>query len=415
MIHIKRPELVSCDNGVRLQAVIMIDGLEQLLWFEVAKEYADYLVDDRADAFVVAFVNYAMMYGYHIRSDAPLSEKLFYQLTHYYIPALNSADEVFRRIGLYCDVTDQVLENAGAVGTGMSGGIDSFSTLYLHSNGNCQDSQRVTHLTFFNVGAALSSNSNRYSYEDIVAFENQDIIEQTLRINQQRYDRAAEFAQLHGYPLVRIDSNIMEIQPIRYKYVNVQRNCAAVLAMQKLFKVYYYASSYQMNDFNIRSEKDAAYYEIFSLPMFSTDVTQFYSGGSAYSRIKKTQMVSNYQPSYDFLNVCWRDDVNCGKCAKCVRTLVTLDLLGALEKYSDVFDVDTYMENREKIVARVFAYAKTDPLFSEIVAYSRNTETDWKEVRIRRYAVCFSIMKSASRLLPERIKVFLRKVYRVFG
>lgn len=414
MIHIKRPEIVSCINGARLQAVIEIDGSEKLLWFEVTGEYADYLVDDRADAFVVSFVNYAMIHGYDIKSDAPLSRKLYYQLTHYYIPALNSADETFRSIRVFCDVTDRILESAGAVGTGMSGGIDSFATLYLHSSDNCPDSHMVTHLTFFNVGAALSSNANRHSYEDIIAFEKEDIVEHTRRINQQRYEMAASFAQSYGYPLVRIETNIMEVQPILYRNVNVQRNCAAVLAMQKLFKVYYYASSFKLNDFNIKAEQDAAYYEMFALPMFSTDATQFYSSGAAYSRLQKTQMVSNYQPSYNSLNVCWLHDVNCGKCEKCIRTLVTLDLLGALEKYSEVFDVDTYMKNRERNVGKVFAYAKTDPLFLEIASYSRNVQTNWNKVRVVIYFIWFSIVRRVSQFAPEKLKVFMRKrVYRV--
>lgn len=49
------------------------------------------------------------------------------------------------------------------------------------------------------------------------------------------------------------------------------------------------------------------------------------------------------------LNVCVSDTgVNCGHCEKCRRTLLILDGLGALEKFSKVFDVDAYRCNKWK-------------------------------------------------------------------
>ena len=39
---------------------------------------------------------------------------------------------------------------------------------------------------------------------------------------------------------------------------------------------------------------------------------------------------------------------NCGHCAKCYRTLLTLDLLGKVDKFKPVFDVETYKKNRSK-------------------------------------------------------------------
>lgn len=67
MIHIGQPQIVEKPHNSRLQAKVKIGNNETELWFEVSKEYGEYLVDDRADAFVVALVNYAMIHGFDIR------------------------------------------------------------------------------------------------------------------------------------------------------------------------------------------------------------------------------------------------------------------------------------------------------------------------------------------------------------
>jgi len=83
---------------------------------------------------------------------------------------------------------------------------------------------------------------------------------------------------------VRVESNIMEVARIDFSLVHPQRNCAAVLALQKLFKAYYISSGVKPNDLRITAGLDAAYYDVVAVPMFSTDAIQFYSSGGSYSR-----------------------------------------------------------------------------------------------------------------------------------
>lgn len=413
MIHIKKPFIVTSKKGIRIQAEIITDGVCKVLWFEVEEEYGDYLVDDRADAFVVAYLNYAMTHGHDIKSDAPLTEQLFYQLTNYYIPGLTSSDKRFKEIRLLCATTSKILSNAGAVGTGMSGGIDSFHTIQTHSTSNCLESYKITHLTFFNVGATQSSNTGLFNYEDIIQFEKHEIREHSQEINEQRYKRAKEFADAYSYPLIRIESNLMEVQPIKFLFVHTQRNSAAVLVLQKLFKVYYYASSDTLNSFNIQFEAAPGHYDIFSLAMFSTSTTKFYSSGAACSRVDKTKAISTYPTSYDYLNVCWRDDYNCGMCRKCLRTLVTLDLLDALDKYTKVFDVDKYFENREKHIAKIFAFSSDDPFFAEIVELSRQQSLNIGKPKFISYYLYYYLRiliakTKVTKLIPETLKSSIR-------
>ncbi len=414
MIWIKAPTVSLLGSAARLQAEVTIDGRDELLWFEVPNEYAQYLVDDRADAFIVAFVNYAMRHGHDIICEAPISSKLFYQLNSYYIPALNAADERFWTIKIQCGVTDRKLENARAVGTGMSCGVDAFATMYLHADGNCPPNYRITHLTYFNVGGALVANRSRgYEWEDIVGFSDPDIVKRTEYINQRRFERAARFAERYGYPLVRVESNIALVQPMRFGHNFTARSCAAVLALQKLFAVYCFAAGVHPNQFRIMAEDDVGYYDMLSLPLFSTETTQFYSAGMAYSRIQKTQMVSNYPPSYDFLNVCWRDDANCGQCPKCLRTLLALDLLGVLDRYATVFDVHFYKSHREQIIGRVYANVDVDPFYEEIKGFVRENGHHWNRLAVLPHVLYFRGRSVIGRVLPSKLKPFLKK--HVFG
>lgn len=62
-------------------------------------------------------------------------------------------------------------------------------------------------------------------------------------------------------------------------------------------------------------------------------------------RTDKTLLLKDYEPAHRYLNVCvgtQESACNCGHCQKCIRTLVALDTLGILERFSKVFDIEEY-------------------------------------------------------------------------
>lgn len=81
---------------------------------------------------------------------------------------------------------------------------------------------------------------------------------------------------------------------------------------------------------------------------------QFLSGGGRSDRLEKTRAVSTLDVAQRHLNVCLypKLEINCGRCGKCVRTLLTLEMVGALDKFRSVFPVDDYRRDR----LRAFAY-----------------------------------------------------------
>ena len=87
MIQIEKPILRQEERTV-LCAPITLEGKRQEAWFSVETQYGQYLVDDRLDAFVVGFLTTAMRLGEDIVCQAPISRRLYYQLTEYLIPAM---------------------------------------------------------------------------------------------------------------------------------------------------------------------------------------------------------------------------------------------------------------------------------------------------------------------------------------
>ena len=86
------------------------------------------------------------------------------------------------------------------------------------------------------------------------------------------------------------------------------------------------------------------------LPLLCTETTRFFSAGARLTRLEKTRVVASYPPAMSELDVCTTgakvrlalDHKNCSRCWKCRRTMVGLDLLGALDDFAGVFDVESY-------------------------------------------------------------------------
>jgi hypothetical protein len=77
------------------------------------------------------------------------------------------------------------------------------------------------------------------------------------------------------------------------------------------------------------------------------------------TRVEKTELVSAYEPSYRHLNVCVDPDYegsNCSVCFKCRRTLLTLEMLGVVDKYSRVFDLKKYRSIRNGYLVETLRY-----------------------------------------------------------
>lgn len=395
MLTIYPPEIIERENETVLQATFECGDAKDTLWFSTTKEFGKYLCHERGDAFLVAILLYAMKRGEDIRILTPISERLYYTLTKHFVKVIADMFPGYHRIQIIAEIATGQLENAGGVGTGLSCGIDSFCTVIEHTDESCPPDYKLTHLTFFNVGA-----SGDYGGEHA-----RDLFHQRIEAVRPCAD------ELH-LPLVTLDSNINEVLNMNFVPTHTYRNVAAVLALQKLFKIYYYSSGYSLRQFEF-NHSASGHYDVYALDMLSTDTTKFFSSGEIYSRVEKTEIVSTHPLSYKYLNVCVAAETNCSKCHKCQRTLVTLDLLGKLDLYDKVFDLNDYRMRRSKYFGLVLGGWKNDLMKQEIYDVIKR---DNFHVPFSAYLYRYpqAIFQFAIRHCPEFMKrsEFIKRQYR---
>lgn len=331
MIIIKNIRVEDDSNSAKLLADVIIEKKINTIWYSTDIKNKDYLCDERADSFLVALLLFAMSKGEDIKiEDTPVSAKLFSNLMLTFIPALSKAGEKYKKINIIAKTSNENIENLGLNGTGISCGIDSFTSLAEYTSEICPEELRINCVTLFNMGS-----SGDYGGDE------------ARKLYNKRKERAVEFANKYNFKFLEVDSNISEYINMNFFETHTLRNCSVALALQKMFKNYYYSSGTSVLRFQLNHNNPAPY-DTFSLSMISNDNINFYSTGTPYNRIEKTEIVSNYVPSYNYLNVCIMDNENCCKCEKCLRTILGLQALNKLEKYNKVFNIDYINKNNNK-------------------------------------------------------------------
>ena len=275
--------------------------------------------------------------------EAPVGEELFYQITTYLIPSVVNASKTLYAPKIRAEIDSETLPNAGAVGTGISCGVDS-----LHVVANQGKSPfphlRLTHLILNNVGAFFHDDDDRQF--------------------RWQTEQSRRFSREYGIEFIETNSNLSEAFPQNHLLTHTYSSTFTILALQKLWSVYFYASSgYDFSHFKLKNNDDDAadYYELLSLNVFSSRQLKIFSEGGAKTRFEKTRQLVDFALAQKYLHVCTSDlGPNCNTCGKCRRTLVTLDALGALEKFRAVFDIDYYKSHRRSYL-RWLAAQKISP------------------------------------------------------
>ncbi|WP_319475411.1 hypothetical protein [Marispirochaeta aestuarii] len=134
------------------------------LWYEVPSEYEEYLCIERADAFIVSLLPLAMIRSspeqlVRIICKQSISAKLYHQLVNYYIPVLVDSISYYNDIVLEANISESKLFCKGAVGTGVSGGVDSSYTIARYLN-NKISAFRLSHCVYYEMGLYGSFDSD---------------------------------------------------------------------------------------------------------------------------------------------------------------------------------------------------------------------------------------------------------------
>ena len=388
MITIRQPKVSNCQNKSRLNAEIDVDGVTKEVWFEVDAEYAPYLCYERSDAFLIALLYWAMLNGHDIVCEAPVGEELLYQITADLIPALVTHSSVLYSSKITAPVDVDSLPNAGAVGTGISCGVDSFHVLAKQASPNGTKNLQLTHLAFNNVGSHGTGAKGQAAYA-------------------WHKSRAEAFCERHGFKLVLSDSNIADVFTQSFLVTHIYSGCFAIYALQKLWRTYFYASSgYDLNDFSIVNSENfgAGRYELLSLSTFSTHALKIYCEGVALTRLDKIKVVAEYEPAHDFLSVCGQHP-NCGKCRKCKRTLLELYAIDGLDNFRESFDIDYFNNHKDWYMIRFLSkHWQRDPYYVRIYPLLKNRITF--KVRVLAFLRCgiHAMLKNIKNKRLERAK-----------
>ncbi len=334
-----------------LKCSICINGNNETITVDVTEKLQSYLTTDRIDFVVVGLLCFAINHGYDFESHLPITEDLYYNLNTQLIDIL-AINPGGHRTRINAPVISAIQERGEIVATGISCGVDCFYTIATHSGRNVPKANRITDLCFFDVGShetGKSDGSSRALYEG-------------------RLSLCKHFAEENNYGFLSINNDIYKVID-KYAaggYSHLENHTfmalACIYAVQKGFSKYYYSAGYSYAEFHCSKNKkdnqlDSAYYDLLTLTACSVTGLQFSSIGASLDRLEKTKVVADYKPAFNYLNVCVNTVKNDSKCFKCVRTMLTLNVLGKLENFNNVFDVEYFKSHLSDSLGQLYIEA----------------------------------------------------------
>ncbi len=193
--------------------------------------------------------------------------------------------------------------------------------------------RNLTHLCIFNNGSINSV----YGLKNIP------------RVKQEVFARSEIVAKELNLPILKLESNFQDVVPQSHLRTHTYMDALAIYALQKLWRVYYYGSTYSFRAFTLNKNMttDPAHLELLLLDCFSTSQLKIISSGSEGDRNDKINFIADKPIAQKYLHVCLkRGERNCGRCDKCLRTLIALDAINKLDDFRESFDIDDYLKIR---------------------------------------------------------------------
>ena len=383
---INQPYIEKIDGG-KARLCSRIEGsVNDVLYYEVDEKYEQYLCDDRADAFLVGLLHSAMFNGEDIICNCGVSERLLFQLNTYYISTVSDNMPDMANIQIHAEPLPETA-CGNAVGTGNSGGVDSLYTMLKYSKEN-MGNYGLTHVIFNNIS------SNDDDENRIRSLFHRDIKEKAVVAEKLNYEFIWMYTNLYTF--------YKEVDLFNH-YFTLQYTSAAY-ALKKLFKVFYFSSTFQVNMFSIDYKEivSGARFDIFSLDCVSSEALKFYSAGMEVDRMGKMEYIADHPITQNHLQVCAieqsrggvtiGDKLNCGYCHKCSRTIAVFYAWGMLDKYEGIYDLTQFHDNRDKFIGKGLAMDQgtftkmVKKILKEKKLYTAKMEL-WYQVYSFRYAL----------------------------
>jgi len=360
----------SSDKGqVKVSVSVSSKELGQKeLWFSVPDKYADFICTDRLDAFAIGMIFPAAQYNENLILEGRISEKLLFNLNNYIVPLINTFSPSTGKIIITSEETTSERYDTNGIGTGFSGGVDSFCTLYDRYELEKDPAFKINTLLFLNTGQHGPANTPSEENRSRVKFQN-------------RYNHLKIFTDEAGLDLIPVDSNLSSFHPWSHQKTATLTSISGVLTLQKLFRKYYLSSTgftykdYTKYSWRFADRDICDFCDPMALPLLSTESLDLLLDGIQYSRTEKTVRILDYEPASRYLNVCIGAEStyrNCSVCSKCCRTLMTIKAIGKLEKVAGIFDIKKYTKKAEfKFVVNQIMKQNENPFAYQNVRLAR--------------------------------------------
>lgn len=380
---------MSRGGGTKLIADIYSDFVrkdrETTIWVSVDEENAYMLADDVYDMFLFMPVYMSMYYHTDLHICGSVSKELYRNIIDYIQPLMLDFSEDLSMQKVVVDGFKDCASKASIIGTGISCGVDCFSTIYDRFVKEQDEGYKLTHLFMLNCGWHGEYGDDR-----------------TIELFKKRCKQNKKAAEKIGLAFVPVDSNLHAFlydQDDKASYFNLY---SIMFALEKAVKKYYISNSYSYAEvshygYASRNGDWSEFADPVAIPLMQSSSLQLISDGCQYTRVEKTKNIIDWDISKEFLNVCCRhsddlnvDETNCSCCVKCNRTLLAIDALGKLSDYQMVFDIEKFKKNRKKTIKEVIDKHERVPFLEEI----------------------FLLYKEQGKPLPISIGLLLRRIKR---
>lgn len=378
---INTPEISTDSNEVTVSAKIEFHSsnhdIPDQLWFKFPLRYKA-CISDRADGFLTSMLLVAMQYGEDITVKGVVSPRLLSGIKEYQRVFNMWFPKMFSLIDISCDSLriSETPGGKGAVISAFSGGVDSFFSLrsHLRENEDIKSSQ-ITHTLFalgFDIRLEDDSDFSIIKTAYAEMFERLGINFITTRTNFQHFGTRPEWGVFHGTVMIGL---------------------AQILGM-KTSKLYVPASHTYKDLVPWGTDPRIDH-------LLSTESMEVVHDGASFTRTEKTRILSSWPETYDKLRVCITTDAlnNCSHCEKCLRTMITLDMFGALDRYR------TFPRTIDRRFIRKCRYHNpSDYAYTKEIIELALKKNRWDIILNVSYAVIMSRISQIAKFTKSRIR-----------
>lgn len=359
---------------------------EKTLWIAVENENSDMLTDDVYDAFVLVPLYLGMHYHQNVHIQGEISPRLYHNIKHYLMKIFDNFSDYTRPIDF--TVNGFKIAKKGSknlIGTGISCGVDSLTTIYDNFIETTDENFRINSLFLANCGT-------HGDYEN----------ENTKKIWLERAKLNEGAAKELNLPVYLIDSNFHAFtHKVGEQKIGYLAIYSCFMALQKYIKRYIAASTLSYKEIMRFSNESrdldiAEYAESYMVHLISTEGFEAVSDGCQYTRAEKIERICDWDIAKKYLNVCINpldDGHNCSCCSKCMRTLIPLEAMNKIANFKNVFDLDVYNKNKKFYKYRFMKNYGVDSMSTSLVDYVEKHDLKMPSKLFRRVKYyCYKII-----------------------